>query len=596
MLPKDFINYIFRLVNCAEWDEKGKNMSLFKRLGGDKPKKNKSKSGKNQTSKSVTQDKGSDEAKNPHTTTDPIADDKKPFDTAALDEIDRRLAANLARYEAEVSDDVKNLVRNEDPSQKGAEINLLENSRIKSEDHITQEELANTETVAATSSDIGHTSSSKPDNGIGGIKFVADDLAGFTPPEVTARLTRSAPHIDVSGSNYSHAQAYDTPSNSEMAEVRLDIARISSDIESGEALYRRAQTRVQNLLGFVEEAEVGFSQLNRLEPENRRLKARNLTLAKEFESSQGKIAVLQTKYEEGERRLSEVRATLENTQSRLSQTSNELRKRDEELKSISTRATELELQWERTKNNHDVEARENAILRQKITALSGAAEDAMNEKIAFAKMVESLKVDFEDQRNIKDASEREVTDLRHALHNAETQNAEMKSQLMAVHGEIKAFKTEYEFNIITRDDRIFALEAQIEDLSKQIRIKDEIVSSAAQDVAQLRKARTAQDLERERLEKVIENQTYQLDSAQDQLLRSKQNIEELDNRYRDAASALAMTQQRRSVKTPIENPDIYPQMQNNATTDKSSLHDDLTNSEVEDRIMDFKLGLRDSIT
>ena len=63
----------------------------------------------------------------------------------------------------------------------------------------------------------------------------------------------------------------------DLGSMRLDVARISADIQTGEELYRRAQQRIENLTSFVEKAEVDYSTLSRLEPENRRLKARNRT-------------------------------------------------------------------------------------------------------------------------------------------------------------------------------------------------------------------------------------------------------------------------------------------------------------------------------
>jgi len=68
-----------------------------------------------------------------------------------------------------------------------------------------------------------------------------------------------------------------------------------------------------------------------------------------------------------------------------------------------------------------------------------------------------------------------------------------------------------------------ALQLQVDHLTKQLDIKDEIVRNAARDVQELRKVRTAQDLERERLEAQIETQSYQLDEANAELVRTKQD-------------------------------------------------------------------------
>ena len=53
--------------------------------------------------------------------------------------------------------------------------------------------------------------------------------------------------------------ATNRPDRADIGAMRLDVARISADIQSGEELYRRAQQRIENLTGFVERAEIDFS-------------------------------------------------------------------------------------------------------------------------------------------------------------------------------------------------------------------------------------------------------------------------------------------------------------------------------------------------
>jgi len=112
------------------------------------------------------------------------------------------------------------------------------------------------------------------------------------------------------------------------------------------------------------------------------------------------------------------------------------------------------------------------------------------------------------------------------------------------------------------------LKAQIDKLTEQLRVKDAIVQSAAQDVSTLQKAREAQNLENKRLEDLIHAQTFQLEAAQKALFQSQQTESELDKKYKDIAAALSVNQARRR----SENPD-----------------------DVEDRIMDYKFGIRKDI-
>jgi len=161
--------------------------------------------------------------------------------------------------------------------------------------------------------------------------------------------------------------------------------------------------------------------------------------------------------------------------------------------------------------------------------------------------------------------EKEADELRRALATAQTQNNAMKAEMLSLHEDIRTFKSQSEFTIISREDELTALQQQVEHLTKQLEIKDEIVQNAARDVQELRKIRTAQDLERERLEAQIESQAFQLDQANAEILQTKQDVTDFDRRYRDVDP----------------NADDF---------------DNLTGEEISDRIMDFRLGLRKDLT
>ena len=144
--------------------------------------------------------------------------------------------------------------------------------------------------------------------------------------------------------------------------------------------------------------------------------------------------------------------------------------------------------------------------------------------------------------------------------------------------------------------------------------------NAARDVQELRKIRTAQDLERERLEAEVETRSFQLDEARSELLKTKQDVTDFDRRYRDVATALTVAQARRQSSAPAENPDIQPlppvqqpvlqtpppvaaepELAQHAAVDapsekKSYDMESLTDDDISDRIMDFRLGLRSDIT
>ncbi|MGB0906543.1 MAG: hypothetical protein ACPGVT_03535, partial [Maricaulaceae bacterium] len=329
-----------------------------------------------------------------------------------------------------------------------------------------------------------------------------------------------------------------------LGEFRLDISRMTSDFDNGEALYRRAQQRINNMMTFVEQAEVDFALLDRLEPENRRLKAENRTMGSDLKSKSHALSIMESDLDEHRRRLAEVKAQYETSNANLSKAIKALADRDREITRISTELDNVTLKYERQVTANEVETRENTILRDRICSLSNDLDDLKAERATLSKVVESLKIDCEDQRNSKEVLQSESHDLRSALDSASKQNNQMKGEMVALHEEISTFKTQYEFNIISRDDRIFSLETQIEELDKQVALKEDIVANNARDIAELRKGRTAQELERERLEKAIDAQNQQLEDAHGQLVNSKDNIDELGRRHREVEHNLGLSQER----------------------------------------------------
>lgn len=378
------------------------------------------------------------------------------------------------------------------------------------------------------------------------------------------------------------------PDRADIGAMRLDVARISADIQSGEELYRRAQQRIENLTGFVERAEIDFSMLNRLEPENRRLKARNRTLEREIDATGQKIDVLRADLKDREERLAQKARVYEDTVGKLSVVQKSLQEYERALKTTRESADRNSLNSERLQTSLEVERRENEVLRERLTDVVGEIDSKQTAYIEAKKIADSLAQDCADFRHQAETAEKDTDALRKSLATAQTQNNAMKAEMMGLHEDIRTFKTQSEFTIISREDELTALQQQVDHLNKQLEIKDEIVRNAARDVQELRKIRTAQDLERERLEAHIQTQAFQLEQASTDLLQTKQDVTDFDRRYRDVATALSVSQARRMSNEPSETPDIQPRVPDE--------FDDLSTSDIEDRIMDFRLGLRNDIT
>jgi len=562
----------------------------------------------------------------------------------------------------------------------------------------------------------------------------APALSGAAPMSETAEklaentamvssLATSDPSLETDLPSFEEDKSELKTTRLSMADMRMGVAQISSDIQSGEELYRRALQRVEGLMGQVEKAEVDFSVLNRLEPENRRLKARLRTAQSELEGHKSKLNLITADLEDHQERLDEKTVQYEQARTKLISTTKALNEYDRVLKQTKSDVERHSLALERNKTALNVENRENKVLKEKISELSEAVEARQTEYLEASKIAEALKADCEDFRKQAETYRGEAQDMRITLNTAKRQNNAMKGEMLALHDDIKTFKTQYEFNVIDKEDRVaeleaqlasmakeldvkkdasdsrdaeFAnlrriraqqdiererlektldrvnaeladtkrlkvvetseqitvlkrdiselqadlkrrdeisqqtqsetdalrrqltsadllreklqtqldiqardlqaskqaspvseLEAQIETLTDQLRIKDEIVQSAAQDVTALREARDAQAAEHKRLEDLIHGQTYQLETAQKALLESKQNESELDQRYKDVAAALSVNNTRRKAENPASTPDIKPDIADDETN--------LDNVDIEKRILDYKFGIADKI-
>ena len=322
-----------------------------------------------------------------------------------------------------------------------------------------------------------------------------------------------------------------------MAEMRMDVARISADIQGGEELYRRALQRVEGLMGQVEKAEVDFSVLNRLEPENRRLKARLRTAQSELEGNKSKLSLITADLEDHQERLDEKTVQYEQTRIKLVSATKTLHEYDRALKQSKADVERHSLSLERNKTALNVEGRENKVLREKISELSEAVDARQNEFLEASKMVESLRVDCEEYRKQAEAYRSEAQDMRITLNTAKRQNNAMKGEMLALHDDIKTFKTQYEFNVIGREDQVTDLEVQLATLTKELDVKKDVSEKREAELSQIRRIRAQQDIERDRLEKALSAAKAEL--ADTIKLRSSENSEQVSLLKKDISEMQA---------------------------------------------------------
>jgi len=366
--------------------------------------------------------------------------------------------------------------------------------------------------------------------------------------------------------------------------VRVDVARISADIQSGEELYRRAQMRIESLTQFVERAEIDTAILKKLEPENRNLRLTNEKISKELDKKQREISILKSDLIDHRKRLKSRDEAAEQSNVRLAKASKSLHDYELALKSAHKTSDQNYIKLERNETALDVERRENKLLQEKIKSLSTTLDDKSIKLLEAEKLSESLKEDCAVLKTQTAKLEDNNSGFRNALDEAVKQNNLMKGKLISLHEDIRNFKTQSEYNLSAREERILTLENQIVELTRQVEIKDEILFNTARDVSDLRKARSAYGQERNRLEQHIDSLSQQLADAQNKLLRVGKDTANFDKRYHDVAEAITRAQANRPVKNGVS----LPVVEKNDAAAASSVTNVISEKEIANKILTYK--------
>jgi len=292
-----------------------------------------------------------------------------------------------------------------------------------------------------------------------------------------------------------------TRSRADINALRTDVDSLVSDLQNGESLYRRAQTRIENLSRSVEEAESGFTLLNRLQPENLRLKTRNKLLIKDFDKISRQLKTAESELEDHKKWLAERTEKAELLTKQLSQSNKSLHEYEHALKDSQREGDQYRIDLVQAQSKLDIERRENDILKKRLVLLSDRLEEKSIQSLEVKKTIDSLKDDWEDFRSDAQRLERENADLRNKLDDAVRMKNSLKGQGSSMAEDIRNLKTQYEFDLIARDEQILALEGRIRDLTRENEIKDEIVRETSRDMAELKSIRSRQQFE-------LENKRY----------------------------------------------------------------------------------------
>lgn len=253
--------------------------------------------------------------------------------------------------------------------------------------------------------------------------------------------------------------------------------------------------RIENLSRSVEEAESGFTLLNRLQPENLRLKARNKLLIKDYNETSRELKIVESELADHREWLAERNEKLESVSKQLSESNKSLHEFERTLKDVQKEGDQYRIDLVQAQSKLDVERRENNVLKKRVDVLSDRLEERNIQSLEVKKTIDSLKDDWEDFRADAQRLERENSELRDKLDDAVKTKNSLRGRSLTMNDDIRNLKTQYEFDMIARDEQILSLEGRIRDLTRENEIKDSIVRDTCRDMADLKSIRSRQQIE-----------------------------------------------------------------------------------------------------
>ncbi len=337
-----------------------------------------------------------------------------------------------------------------------------------------------------------------------------------------------------------------------IGELRLVIARITSDIENGSAIYSRVRERVGGLTSIIQKADLAIATLNQLQPENLRLNQKNRALETDLKSQKyiteslerDRIKLLDS-VEQGNHKNELLR-------SKFKELSDVLEGRNKENEDLLSETENLKMELEQRSTDLNNARREIESLNKLSNDLSEQIQKLSEERVEIQRALDSAQKDIRDAVERSKFLEGENGELRTALRTSNRHNSEMHNELMEIQDKIVVYKSQHDTHIHRRDDKINVLEARIKELESKIRLNDDTVRASTNDVQDLKKLNASHKAEREKLEKIIETQNYELSATENDLHNAREKVQDLQQRYDDLARAISDEGKRPGVFPPKE--------------------------------------------
>lgn len=317
----------------------------------------------------------------------------------------------------------------------------------------------------------------------------------------------------------------------EIENLRQDLSKMSTALRESVRLSEGAYGEIEKLNGFMKTAELNTLSLERLQPENVRLKSK-------LENLQGELAKKTTWASELESRSAAYKARFDETQLTLEANSLRLREQDESVAEHVTWRSEMNaeldgLQSERRAllvNVEELRSVQN-ILQEDTAALKQSKLVLGRQNTELEKQVDLLDARVERERTGRENVVSELKTIRLDYAQEKSEHIETLSKF-----DKAVYATTASQNALSdmqqrSDDKIFALNASIEGFKAQLKVNSEMSTYDALEKTKLktlaeRDARRAEDMALR-----LDRKTIELAENQTALAGVKANYDALNDKF-----------------------------------------------------------------
>ncbi len=316
-----------------------------------------------------------------------------------------------------------------------------------------------------------------------------------------------------------------------LTHMRNDLAQLNKDMSSGEQFYAQSLRRINDLIEYAYETETTLSALEKLEPENARLKT-DLTEATQkltdqvvrAESMKSKADAYETRYLETRQALEKAQLSLTQMEALRETLSREIEAKDNDLAIMINKAREI-------KNAHNLDVKALDDYKAKASELANELSVTLSGRHETEQRLQDMSARYESLQTERSALERMVTQTRNAQRATEEHNLALKTQLETVLSDVKIFKQQFDAAAQNKEAEIGLLRGKLADMSSDLAVKDGVVHRAHEEMADLRDKFDTAHRGRRKLLEHIEGQKAETDHLKSELEKIRAEHSRLTSDY-----------------------------------------------------------------